>query len=75
MSDTQGYKKEQEFTLPLGGADITRSLFEQRLKTLTEVLEDTEAKRVFSRAELASMAFESLMIATMLKRMPEASYA
>jgi hypothetical protein len=75
MSETQPYKLDSVFTLPLQGMDITRSLFEQRLKTVNEVLEDTEAKRVFSRAELAAMAFESLQLAKMLKSMPEACYA
>ncbi|MGZ4837660.1 MAG: hypothetical protein ACXVZR_03860 [Terriglobales bacterium] len=75
MTETQGYKKDSEFSLPIQGADLTRQLFAQRLKTITEVLEDPEAERVFSRAELSGMAFESLMLAKMLRRMPEASYA
>jgi hypothetical protein len=75
VSETQGYKKDPEFTLPLACVDITRTLFEQRLKTVTEVLEDPEAKRVFSRAEMTGMAFESLMLAKMLRRMPGKHYA
>jgi hypothetical protein len=75
VSVTQDYKKDSEFSLPIQGADLTRQLFIQRLKTVTEVLEDPEAKRIFSRAEMAGMAFESLMLAKMLRRMPEASYA
>jgi len=75
MSETQGYKNDSAFTLPIQGMDITRSLFEQRLKTITEVLEDPHAKRVFARTELTAMAFESLMLAKMLRAMPEASYA
>jgi Rod binding domain-containing protein len=73
--ETQGYKNDSAFTLPLQGMDITRTLFERRLETIEEVINDPEAKRVFSRAELAAMAFESLMLAKMLKSMPEASYA
>lgn len=75
MSETQPYKIDSVFTLPLQGMGITRTLFERRLKTVNEVLEDPEAKRVFSRAEMAAMAFESLQLAKMLKTMPEASYA
>ncbi|MGZ3319665.1 MAG: hypothetical protein ACXU9C_01650 [Xanthobacteraceae bacterium] len=75
MPETQDYKKDPVFTLPLGCLDITRSLFEQRLKTVEAVISDPDAKRVFSRAELAAMAFENLMLAKMLKNMPEASHA
>ena len=75
MSETQGYKNDSAFTLPLQGLDLTRTLFEKRLETVGEVLNDPEAKRVFSRAELTAMAFESLMLAKMLRSMPEASYA
>lgn len=75
MLETQGYKKDSEFSLPLGCLNITRNLFERRLQTVNEVLNDSEAKRVFSRAEMSAMAFESLQLALMLKRMPEASYA
>jgi hypothetical protein len=75
VSETQDYKKDSEFTLPISCVDITRALFQQRLKTVNEVLEDPEARRVFSRAEMAGMAFESLQLAKMLRRMPEVFHA
>jgi hypothetical protein len=70
MSETQGYNSDHEFTLPMGGADITRALFVQRLSTVDKVLADPEATRVFSRSDLSAMAFESLMLAKMIRRMP-----
>jgi hypothetical protein len=75
MSETQDYKLDSEFTLPVACLGLTRSLFEQRLKIVNEVLEDPEARRVFSRAEMAGMAFESLQLAKMLRRMPEGFHA
>lgn len=70
MSETQDYKKDSEFTLPIACLNLTRTLFEQRLRTVNEVLDDPEARRVFSRAEMAGMAFESLQLAKMIRRMP-----
>jgi hypothetical protein len=70
MSETQGYKSDQEFTLPMGGADITRALFVARLDTVQKVLEDPNARRVFTNTDLSAMAFESLMLAKMIRRMP-----
>jgi hypothetical protein len=70
MSETQSYNSDLEFTLPMGGADITRSLFLQRLRTVEKVLADPEAKRVFTLTDLSAMAFESLMLAKMIRRMP-----
>jgi hypothetical protein len=67
VSETQDYKKDSEFTLPIACVALTRSLFEQRLKTVNEVLDDPEARRIFSRAEMAGMAFESLQLAKMLQ--------
>jgi hypothetical protein len=70
MSETQGYKSDHEFTLPMGGAEITRTLFLQRLDTVEKVLADPESRRVFSRNDMTAMAFESLMLAKMIRRMP-----
>jgi hypothetical protein len=70
MSDTQGYNSDHEFTLPMGGADITRSLFVARLSTVQKVLDDPEARRVFTNTDLSAMAFESLMLTKMIRRMP-----
>lgn len=70
MSETQGYNSDHEFTLPMGCAEITRNLFVQRLSTVEKVLADPEARRVFSNADMSAMAFESLMLSKMLRRMP-----
>lgn len=74
VSETQGYKKHPVFSLPLGGLDITRSLFIQWLKAVEAVVNDPNAKRVFSRNELSAMAFECLMLGKMFKTMPEAAH-
>lgn len=79
MSVTQLYKKvigkPAEFTLPLAGADIVRSLFEQRMTTVQAVLDDPEADSVLSRADLTALAFEHLMLAKMMQRMRSVRHA
>jgi hypothetical protein len=70
MRETQGYKNDQEFTLPTIGAPYLRSLVRQRLDTVTTVLEDPNAPKCFTKDALVSLSFEALQLAKMLDRMP-----
>lgn len=70
MSVTQDYKIETKFCLPVEGAGLVRGLFEKRLETVQSVLADPDAPRILSRADLTAIAFEALMLAKMLARMP-----
>jgi hypothetical protein len=69
MSETQGYKKTTEFTVPAGGVDIAHALFTERLNDLTAVMDDPEAENYFSPQEWTAMGFERLMLAQMVARM------
>jgi hypothetical protein len=71
MQETQGYKKGQEFTLPAAGADIVRKLIADRLVIVAAALDDPNAPKCFKPRELTAIAFERLMLAKMLSRMPQ----
>jgi hypothetical protein len=75
MSETQGYKNGQEFTVPGEAAGMVRKLFAVRLETVQQALSDPLINKVFTKSDLQGLAFEELMLAQMLRRMPEAEAA
>lgn len=71
MSETQGYKKPTEFTLPVQGYHLVRALVAERISELEAVLDDPDAVRYFDAAEFTGLSFERLMLAKMLAGMPQ----